>query len=624
MRPEDPAPATGAPDPSGSGAPTDSLDAAIDLCRRQLRGRAAVRLGAVGAWVGAGLAALWLAAWLLRWLPLPHFAWLLAPIVAVAAALAGFAAWRQRLDREELALLVDRVLGTDEVAVTALGLTGDAAPTGASSPLAPVVLAEAEAALDGAAFDLRARLALRWPRHLRWLPLALVVIAAMTMLPRAPIREKPAGPAGELASEADRLEQRRDQLERELGVELPDEIDEAFDELVEAMRNGSVGRSQAAEQAQELRDKLDEYASGDGDGAAQALRDAAESLERADPELAEDLKDALEEGDLEDAAEAVERMRERMEQRSPEERERAARELEQAAEQAMKSPLSGLGGALQGEADRMRKQGGSQGNQQGNQGAQQGGQQAGGQGNQGSQQGGQQGGQQQGGQQGGQQQGGQQQGGQQQGGSQTAGGTGSQQGGESGGEGGGQSGGGLAEYLEQLEEQGLGGDGLAEQEAQSELNQEMEQALGGAAGRMGEMEGAVGSQGAGGGGTGWGAGRGHTSEDEGTHSTQDVAHQDMDRQVDGRTSDWVVEFDQDHEPERLDGVEAVASTVDVPLGEGPVDVETFRLSGSEERAATPLIQAPAGYREAAEEAIEGEGIPRAYRDQVKQYFDAIE
>lgn len=620
MRPESHAPVPGASDPPGS--TVETLDVALDLVRRRLIRRAALRWGAIGAWIGAGLAALWLGGWLLRWLPLPEFAWLLVPVAAATALAAGVAAWRFRASREELALLVDRVLETDEVAVTALGLSGE----GAARPslLVPVVLAEAEAALTGSGEELKQRLRLRWPLHLRWLPLALLAVAAMTFLPRVPIQEKPAGPAGELEAEAERLEQRKDQLERELGTRLPDEMDEALAELIEAMKGGTIDRSEAAEKAQELRDRLDDYATGQGDGAAQALRDAAESLERADPELAEDLKDALDDGDLGEAQEAVDRMRDRMEQRSQQERDRATRELEKAAEQAMKSPLPGLGGALQGEAARLRQQQGSQGDQQGQQG-QQGGQQAGGQGNQASQEGGQQQGSQQEGSQGGQQ--GQQSGGQQgQGGSQTAGGTGSQQGGDAGEQGGGQGGGqGLSEYLEQLEQQGLGGDGLAQDEAQSQLNQEMEQALGGAAGRLGEMEGATGSQGAGDcEGASWGAGRSHTNKDEGGFDTAGVDHQDMNRQVDGRTSDWVVPFDQDHAPERLDGVEAVATTVDVPLGEGPVDVETFRLSGSDERSASALVQAPAGYREAAEEAIQGEGIPRAYRDQVKEYFDAIE
>jgi len=98
----------------------------------------------------------------------------------------------------------------------------------------------------------------------------------------------------------------------------------------------------------------------------------------------------------------------------------------------------------------------------------------------------------------------------------------------------------------------------------------------------------------------------------------------MNRQVDGAHSDWVVPFNQDHEARRIEGIEAVATTVDVPLGDGPVDSETFRLSGSEETAQSPLLQAPPGYREAAEEAIEGDAVPRSYRDQVREYFDAIE
>ncbi len=617
MRPE-----RRAPEPGGdalAASTADTLDHALELVRRRLIQRAALRWGAVGAWIGTGLAALWLGGWLLRWIPLPEFAWLLAPVAVAAALAAGVAAWRFKANREELALLVDRVLETDEVAVTALGLS--AGPP-RSSPLVPVVLAEAEEALSDSGQELRQRLRLRWPLHLRWLPLALLAVAAMTFLPRVPIQEKPAGPAGDMEAEAERLEQRKDQLERELDTRLPDDMDEALAELIEAMKAGTISKDEAAQKAQELAERLDDYASGQHDGAAQALRDAAESLERADPELAEDLKDALDDGDLDAAQEAVERMRERMEQRSQQERERAARELERAAEQAAKSPLPGLGGALQGEANRMRRQSGSQGNQQGQQGSQ-GGQQAGGQGQQGSQQGGQQGGQQQGSQGGQQQQSGGQQG---QGGSQTAGGTGSQQGGQSGEQGGGQGGGqGLSEYLDQLEQQGLGGDGLAQEEAQNQLNQEMEQALGGAAGRLGGKEGATGQGGTGEGeGVSWGAGKSHTNEDEGTFDTSGVGHQDMNRQVEGRTSDWVVPFDQDHAPERLDGVEAVATTVDVPLGEGPVDTETFRLSGSDERSASALVQAPAGYREAAEEAIQGEGIPRAYRDQVKEYFDAIE
>lgn len=604
----------------------DTLAAAVSEASRRLAARRGVRGAALAGWIGAAVSILWMGGWLMRWVPLPHFAWLVAPpvVAAMLGGALGRATFRARED--ELALLIDRLLGSQEIAITALGLR-DAPRDG---PLAHQVVADAEALLDGSAAEIRSRLPLTPPRHLRFLPLGLLLLAAMTFLPRAPVRETPAGPAGELEAEAERLEQRKEQLEQELDTALPEDLEAEFADLLDAMKDGSINKSDAAAQAQELADKLDAHARQGSASEAEALRDAADDLKAADPELAQDLEDALSEADLEEAQEAVERMRERMEQASPAERERAAREMERAAENAMKSPLPGLGGALKSEAGMLRKQqGGGQGEQQ--QAGADGGQQAGGQGNQ--QQGGQQQGGEQGQQQGGQgsqqqgsqgQQGGQQ--GQQQGGGQQAGGQGQQQGGEQGGEGGGQGGGqGLSEYLQQLQEQGLGGDGLAQEEAQSQMNQQMEQALGGAAGRLGGMDGATGNQGQGKGSkASWGAGSEHSAQDEGTYDTSGMAHQDMDRQVNGETSDWVVPFDQDHAPERLQGVNAVASTVDVPLGEGPVDVEHFRLSGSEERSGQALIQAPAGYREAAEEAIDGEGIPRAYRDQVKTYFDAIE
>ncbi len=604
-------------------APSAPLDVAVELVGSRLRTRRTVRWAVLGGWIGALLSALWLGAWLMRWAPLPHFAWLLAPLAGTAAIAALIGRSTFKATTSDLALLVDRLLDSEEVAITALELR-DGAP---GTALAGQVLADSDLALEGRRTELKGSLPVGPPRHVRFLPLALLAVAAMTFLPRAPLREKPAGPAGDLAAEAERLEQRKEQLEQELGVEMPDDLDAQMAELIEAMKNGSIGKDDAAQKAQELSDALNDLSGRNADGVSDALEQLAQDLEGIDPELAEDLKDAFDDADLEEAQEAVDRMRERMEQASPEERERAAREMERAAESAMNSPLPGLGGALRSEAGRMRQQAGSGGSQ--NQGGQQGGQQASGQGQGGTggQQQGQQGGEQQG-SQGGQSQGqgGQQDGqGQQQGGGQTGGGTGQQPGGQQGGQSGGQGGGGLSEYLEQLEQQGLGGDGLAQEEAQSQMQQQMEQALGGAAGRLGG-KGATGQQGHGQGGdqASWGAGTGHTDEDAGTFDTTGRSHQDMDRQVDGRTSDWVVPFDQQHAPERLDGVEAVASTVDVPLGDGPVDVETFRLEGSQERSGAPLLQAPDGYREAAEEAIDGESIPRAYRDQVKTYFDAIE
>jgi hypothetical protein len=98
----------------------------------------------------------------------------------------------------------------------------------------------------------------------------------------------------------------------------------------------------------------------------------------------------------------------------------------------------------------------------------------------------------------------------------------------------------------------------------------------------------------------------------------------MNRQVDGVHRDWLTEHGQDHAEKRLEGIKAITETVAVPIGEGAVDVEFMRRTGSNETSGKALIQAPEGYRAAADEAIDGEGVPRIYREQVKTYFDAIE
>ena len=176
--------------------------------------------------------------------------------------------------------------------------------------------------------------------------------------------------------------------------------------------------------------------------------------------------------------------------------------------------------------------------------------------------------------------------------------------------------------MRQLQQQGVDPNALADAAKQNELNQRMNGALGGAESRLGGAKGQ--GQGSPGGDptnpASWGAGSSHTDEDAGNHTTS-TGHQDMDRQLDGRHSSWEVESFQDYDEQRIEGVNAVTAAVDVPLGDGPIDAESFRLNRSNERASAPLVAAPPGYRAAAEEAIDGESIPRAYRDQVKDYFD---
>ncbi len=576
------------------GAP---LQGSLGLVRARLRSQRALDAAAIGGWAGAAVGAFWAVGWLLRLLPLPHPSLLLLPMAVGAAIAASFAARRFQPTETELALIVDRLLGSREAVVTSLEARGR---------LAARVNRAAEQALEDAGPTLKAGLPYRLRRALMALPLAVLALFLLTLIPQIPPRATPAGPAGDPNAEAERLDQRKDALERELGVELPEELDAEFAELVEAMKRGG-DQDTLAEQAEALADKLDKHRQQlESGGAAQQLKEAADALAEADGDAAQDLEDAAKNGDLDAAKDAIERMRERMDNKPQKERDEAARQLEKAAEAAQSGGMPGLSDALKQEAARARdsKRGGGQSGSQGEGAGQQGkgGQEGGGAesgqaaGQQGKGEGGEQGQQ---GQQGGQQGQGQQ--GAQGGGAGESGGQPNGQGGQQAGDQpGGQ--GGLGEYLEQLGEQGLGGDGLAEQQKQMDLSQGLGNALGGAAGRVGE-----GRSGEGGGdqeGTGWGAGSSHTDEDQGNHDGA-ANFQDRDRQVDGRTSNWTTEYGQEHDEKRLQGVKALATSVDVPLGDGPVDVETLRLRGSDERATSPLLQAPPGYREAAEEAIQG-------------------
>jgi|GEM_PF-2460555 len=640
---------------------SDRIEAALRIAESRLRLGRALRGGAVGGWVGVGIAAAVVLADKLGWVPAVGVGWSLAPVALGAVVGAALHGSRFVADRSELALLIDRIVGTDEATVTALGLRGDGA-------FAQVVLDDAAHALADPGPAIRKELTLRPSRALWALPLGLMLLGASTAVPRLVREPTTAGPAGDPVAEAERLAQRKDALERELKVKLPEDLDRDVDELVEAMRRGDLSAGEAADKSEALRKRLAEHAKSaqSGNEAQRALEHAKDALAGVDPEAGRDLDDALKDGDLEQAKEAVDRMRERMDRKPEAERSRAAKELEKLGRKAADLGLPGLGKALQGEADRTRQgrsgkpksgSGGSGGSggaseqgsagagksgqgQQGESGQGQSGQRApqrqpgqqgqggiqqaqegGGQPGQGQPGEGQQGSGQQGDQGQGQQGAGQQAqsgGGSESGGSQGAG----QQGGPSGGQGSTPGGGGLREYLDQLDEQGLGGDGLAEQNKLNELNDSLDNALGGAAGRMGGKPG-QGGKGHGSGQSQWGAGTGHSDRDGGGHE-QKQGFQDMDRQVEGRTSDWVVPHDQDFDEQRLQGVEAIAASVDVKLGGGPIDVETMRVAGSDERSGESLIQAPPGYKAAAEEAIDGESVPRAYRDQVKKYFDAIE
>ena len=549
------------------------LDAALGWLRARIGRRTAVRFASLAAWGGAVLGLVLLLAWQQRWLDLPHPALLLAPTLVFTAL--GFVAGslRPTPDRRELALLLDSLLDSDEAATAAVemherGLLDD---TDVRDSRAAGVVARLDAALVPPS-TLADRLPVRPARHLRLLPLLLVATLLGLLLPRAVRAPTPRTP-GDLAEEAERLEERRKQIEEEHDVELPDELDAAFDEVVAAMKDQD--EATASKKADELREKLEEFAQEQQEQAGDAAA-AAEAMEQVDQELAEDLQDAARDGDLSAAADAVESLRERLGQQGQGAQETAARELERAAEQAAQAGRDELSDALREEARRAREQAekGSQG-QQGQQGSQ-------------SQQG-QQGSQTQQGQQGQGQQG--------------------QQGSD-----------GLAEYLRQLDQQGVGGDALAEAQRQMEAAQELNGALGGSSDRIGQQQGQGGGQGAGQ-QPSWGAGTSHTDRATEGFSLDGAAHRDMDRQVDGSYSDWTVTEHSDYDEQRLEGVNALTQSVKVPLNDGPIETLSRRKQDGSETSLTPLSVAPESYRRAAEEAVGGESVPRAYRDQVKQYFD---
>ncbi len=561
--------------------PDAPLAAALAALGRRLRALRMARGAVAGLWPGLGVAGVWVLAGKLALVadPVPGRLLPLVAVVLGGSALGALAGALKPLPGvEDSALLLDRLLGTDEAAATAVGLEGGAAP----ADLVAALHERLDQDVDPADPRLLAGLPFRSPRRTRLLPVLLALVVGAAFLPplRAPARHAPSHDA---AAEADRLVERKEALERELGAELPADVDQAFDDLIAALRKGDAGRAEAERKAERLDEALEGMKKGEGEGVAGEMERAQDALEGVDVEAAEDLRDAAREGDLASAADAVERMRERMKKREPREQERAADALKKAAEAASKAGADELADALKNEAE--RTSGGGSNPQSGDGGGE----------------------------------------------SQPANGPsgapgegGSEpQGGPEGGEQ--RPGDGLAEYLRALEKQGLGqslGEAKTRQEMASRLQGAME-AAGANPYEAGPGDGRTGRGGRSDGTADWGAGSTHTDEDQGSRP-EGGEHELMNRQVDGVHRDWLTEYGQDHAEKRLEGIQAVTQTVDVPIGDGPVDVEFMRRTGSDERSGKALVQAPEGYRAAADEAIDGEGVPRIYREQVKTYFDAIE
>jgi len=634
------------PSPNADSPRDDALfDEVRELLRRgasRLRRRHLVRGAIYGGWVG-GVLGLTVAGLSRLWWPLPFEpSWVVAGVVPLAAVVGSVIdGARVGLRPREVALLLDRTLGTDELLVTALHLE-KAPPSWSQS----AVNARLRQRLD-AHPALGVAVPLVTPKRSRWLGLLLAAAVALLFVPERPGARGVDEPGTALGDEAARLEERIAELDEEFEVDLPEDLEKDVADLVEQLRSGDLDEQAAQEriadlqeQVKALQDELEpsRLALEDIESAAQALSESAATR---------DLGDALAAMDPEEAAEAARELAESLSQMKPEERQQAAEALQEAGERLKESGDAGLrqageqmertGRGIAGEGQQgagSEGEDGQQGSESGQQGSESGqqGSESGQQGSESGQQGSESGQQ---GSEGGQQGSEGQQGSDGQQGSQGQQGTGGQQGSGSQGSGG-QGASDLQRLADELERQEslaerLKADG--ERLAQSqELNGALEgsdQRLGGGqsldpgeGGTPGEGQ-PGGPEGANVGGLDYGVG--HTWEDEGTTASAGGGHHDADRSSDRVGGKELDDFERLYDPVRLQGSQGLLTGVDGTIDEsGHIEVLPTRLTGAHEDASSPLVALPLGYREAADEALSGERVPAGYREAVKQYFDGME
>lgn len=566
------------------------LERLIVRGRRRLRARGAVRGGAVGAWLGAaGAVLLALAA------PLGPLTPVAAGLILLGFTALGAAAGAARptLADREVALLLDRSLGTEELLVTSVHVSEDRAAGPVLDHLARTLHTDLSVA--------RA-VPVQVPRHARFVPLPLLAAALLLWFgPPQVLLRPPDAPADPLAQEGARLAERI--AEDEGGAELPDALEREVAELASDLQGQRLSEAEALERLEELQEQLEAFEER-MQPSADLLSDLEEAARELDGAATQELGDALRDGDMGRAADAARELSESLQGASPEERERAADALEQAGERLKRSTdpsMQRAGESLQ----RAGQQAGAQ------QAAGQQGQPAPGEQGQGSP-----------GEQG-------------TSGTPTEGSAGEQglspQQAEQ-----------LAQQLEQAQQLGerLQQEGQALERSQ-QLNGAMEgarQRLGGdaqvaeGASSQGSGEGSEGGEGqgsqssAGGVGlTGSGAGtEGHTWEDQGEHETP-TGHQDADRTSSREDGTHIDDFEKFYRPVRMGDANTLMASVEGELDEaGHIDELPTRLTSSTEEATAPLLDVPAAYREAAAEAIGAEQVPPGYREAVKQYFDSME
>lgn len=592
------------------------LDQLIARTRRRLALRKLVRGGSIGLHLGVWVVAI--GALVLSQVVHPKHllatTGLMALVVlgVVLGLSASITLLGRRLRKREVALLLDRSLDQDEVYVTAAWLGENPDLPNRDALLAQLSPDEPRKLSDA--------LAIRFPRHLRFAILPLLLVGLAFFVPRV---INPLQPSTPVETEGERLAERLREVEEEVeGAELPEELIGEVAELADELTGDSISEEEAVERINDLQKQLEQL-----EEQLQPSESMLDQLEEAADKLGDnlpDLKEALEQADMEKAAEALENLADDTKQLTPEQKQQVGEAMRQAGQSlrsASDPSMQGAGEALEAAGQELEQQGtGQQGQGQQGQG-QQG--ENGQQGEQGQQ------------------------------------GTGQQGAGE----------GGLSqERVEQLQEQlrqaqqvseQLQQDGKALERAQR-INGALEaskQRLGGEASeQQGESSQGQGQQGADGQGQGQddgqgsgqqqgqgngqggdnqgqgqgpanGAGNGHTWEDEGESFGQQE-FQDSDRNDASRTdasNKHIDDFQRLYDPDRLQNVDALIASEKGQIDEqGHQDVLPTRRTGSEETSGQKLVDAPETYTRAAQDAIANETVPPGYRNAVKQYFDQME
>lgn len=573
--------------------PERRLDLVLAVAGRRLRLRAVARAVGFALAPAGGIGVAVVVVGRLAAVPRPVVAAAgLVAASAVVAGAAGIALVARGLDRRSTALLVDRLGGTDEVAVTALHVRAS------EDPNRDAILARVHALPDP-----RRLLAVRVPR-VAWFAVVPAVLAALALAFVPPLVAWPGWGTGDPAvtREGERLDQRLAELGASTpeGAAVPEDLAAIRDDaraLADDLSDGALSSDEAREQLDGLEDRLAAF-----ERKLEPSSDLLDDLEQAaralDQGSTDALAEALRDRDLAAAGAAAEDLAASLAEATPEERARAAEALDRAGEalKGASDPSLKRAGEALGEAASQMASGRSEAADDGE--------------------------------------------------GDGASGPGRPDAGQPGGRPLSQA---EAKALgEQLAAANEAGARLARDEAALERSQQLNGALEGARQRLGgdarvsagHMAGAgQGEEGPPGSGDGPGgaaspdhradgastaAGQGgHTWEDQGEFSGQ--AHgdgADGDRMSDRQGGQHVDDFQRLYDRMRLQDADALLAGVGGQIDDrGHVDQLPIRITSGDEDAQVGTAQIPAEYRAQAAEAIDAEPIPPAYEQAVKRYFD---